>query len=101
MADRFQMKGLLYLERGQFDQAVQSFNAAIAATPADQHDFLTRVQMVWSLLIEHRRLNDAFNCLMDVSPRVTRLDFDEFQRLLRATFNESQKANQRRAEHIA
>src|SRR5208283_1460420 len=73
----------------------------LAATPADQHDFLTRVQLLWSLLIEHRRLRAAFDCLMEVSPRVTRLDFDEFQSLLRETFNEAQHVKRRLPQPIA
>jgi tetratricopeptide (TPR) repeat protein len=89
LADRFQVKGLSHLERGDIEQAIDAFNAALAATPSDQHDFLTRVQMVWSLLIEHHRVRDAFDCLMEVSPRVTRADYDEFQNLLRETFDEA------------
>ncbi|HEX4125817.1 MAG TPA: hypothetical protein VHY37_13910 [Tepidisphaeraceae bacterium] len=89
LADRFQVKGLMHLEHGDIEQAIAAFNAALAATPSDQHDFLTRVQMVWSLLIEHHRVRDAFDCLMQVSPRVTRADYDEFQGLLRETFDEA------------
>jgi len=91
LADRFQVKGLLHLERGEVEKAARAFNAALAATPSDQHDFLTRVQMLWSLLIEHGRVPDAFDCLMQVSPRVTRLDYDEFQGLLKETFKEASK----------
>lgn len=91
LADRFQVKGLVHLERGQVEQAVQAFQAALAATPSDRHDFLTRVQMLWSLLIEHDRVRDAFNCLQEVGPRVTRIDFEEFQNLLKTTFEEAQK----------
>jgi hypothetical protein len=92
----------LHLERGEIEQAVQAFNAALAATPSDQHDFLTRVQMLWSLLIEHHRIHDAFNCLMEVSPRITRLDYDEFKGLLKETFDEALKPlKHRRPEHIS
>jgi tetratricopeptide (TPR) repeat protein len=86
LPDRFQTKGLLHLERGEIEQATRAFNAALAATPSDQHDFMTRVQMVWSLLMEHHRVRDAFKCLTEISPRVTRLDYDEFQGLLNETF---------------
>jgi hypothetical protein len=82
---------LVHLERGEIEQAVEAFQAALAATPSDQHDFLTRVQMLWSLLIEHRRIWDAFKCLREVAPRVARIDFEEFLSLLTATFEEAQK----------
>lgn len=95
IADRFQTKGLLHLECGEVDQAVQTLNAALAATPSDQHDFMTRVQMLWSLLMEHGRISDAFECLIEVSPRVARLDYDEFRDLLKETFNAAQRGKPR------
>lgn len=95
LADRFQTNGLLALERGEVDRAIKEFNGALAATPSDQHDFMTRVQMVWSLLMEHRRFGDAFNCLIEVSPRVTRLDYEELSGLLRQTFDSARSSRHR------
>lgn len=91
LADRFHVKALVHLERREVEQAVEAFQGALAATPSDQHDFLTRVQIVWSLLIEHKRVRDAFNCLKEVAPRITRVDYEEFQGLLTTTFEEALK----------
>jgi tetratricopeptide (TPR) repeat protein len=90
-ADRFQVKGLVEIELGNADMATESFRAALAATPSDQHDFLTRVQMLWSFLMERDEVSRAFTCLQDVAPRVTRIDFDELQGLYAATFEEAQR----------
>ena len=43
--------------------------AALAATHSDEHDFLTRVQIVWSALMENRHHLEALRCLLDVQPR--------------------------------
>jgi tetratricopeptide (TPR) repeat protein len=89
-ADRFHVEGLIQLESGKFSAAIEAFRAALASTHSDQHDFLTRVQTVWGLLMEQQRYNDAFQCLLDVEARVARRDLGEFQQLLRTTFAESQ-----------
>jgi tetratricopeptide (TPR) repeat protein len=88
-ADRYQVSGLVDLELGRVEPASESFRAALAATPSDQHDFLSRVQMFWSTLMDRGEVSYAFACLQAVAPRVTRIDFDEFQGLVAATFAEA------------
>jgi tetratricopeptide (TPR) repeat protein len=90
-ADRFQVNGLIEIELGRPEAASDSFRAALAATHSDQHDFLSRLQMIWSFLMDRKELSKAFACLQDAAPRVTRIDFDEFQGLYAATFEEAQR----------
>jgi hypothetical protein len=89
--DRFQVLGLVEVERNQFDAAAESFRTALAATHSDAHDFVTRVQMVWTVLMERRLYSQAFDCLMDVYPRTSREDLGEISALLRQTFLESRR----------
>lgn len=95
-ADRFQITGFVLLEKGNIDAAVHSFRAALAATHSDQHDFLTRLQLLWMTLMEHQRWSDAFRCLLDVYPRVPRTDLEEVSGMLQQTFEESQRPQPRR-----
>jgi hypothetical protein len=89
LPDRFQIEGLVQYEKGRTDAATECFRAALAATHSDEHDFLTRVQMVWSVLMEQRHYIEAFECLNDVQPRVARRDFEELSQLHRATLVEA------------
>ena len=89
LPDRFQIEGLVQYEKRRTDAATKCFRAALAATHSDEHDFLTRVQMVWSVLMEQRHYMEAFECLNDVQPRVARRDFDELSQLHRATLVEA------------
>jgi hypothetical protein len=91
LADRFQVAGLVEIELGQTEAACEAFAASLAATPSQEHDFLTRVQMVWSTLMDGGLVAEAFKCLEEVAPRFTRIDFDEFQQLQAATFAEAQR----------
>ncbi len=88
-ADQFQVRGLVQLERGESAAAVESFDAALAATHSDEHDFLTRVQLLWSVLMERAMRTEAFDCLMDAYRRASLGDLDEIEALLRQTFSEA------------
>ena len=90
-ADQFRVKGLVQIAERDTESALESFNAAVAATPSDAHDFLTRVQMLWTLLMEDRRYTEAYRFLDEISPRVTRIDFDEFRQLQLTTFEEASR----------
>jgi len=90
-SDQCQVRGLVELAHERFATAVECFRSALAATHADEHDFLTRVQMLWTVLVEQHRWNDAFRCLVDIYPRVTRNDLEEVSALLDRTFMEAQQ----------
>jgi hypothetical protein len=87
-ADKNQTRGLIEIERGQLASAADSFRASLAATHADDHDFITRVQMAWTVLMERRQFKNAFELLMDVYPRTSRADLMEVQDMLKETFFE-------------
>lgn len=86
VADQLHVEGLVRLSMGDPEAAVDLFRAAVASTSSDEHDFLTRVQLFWSILMETDRSADAFEFLNEISSRVTRNDFNEFQGLLSTTF---------------
>ncbi len=87
--DRFQIMGLVQIERADYDAAADSFRAALAATHSDEHDFMTRLQMLWTVLMERARYREAFDCLLDVYPRASRNDLPEIAALLRQVFLDS------------
>jgi hypothetical protein len=87
--DRFQIMGLVQIERADFDAAADSFRAALAATHSDEHDFMTRLQMLWTVLMERARYQEAFDCLLDIYPRASRNDLPEIAALLRQVFLDS------------
>lgn len=84
--DRFHVLGMVEIEQNDLEAAVESFRTALASTHSDEHDFITRVQMVWTLLMERGCYPEAFECLMDVYPRTARADLTEISALLRETF---------------
>jgi hypothetical protein len=86
VADQLHIEGLVRLSMGESAAAVDLFRAAVASTPSDDHDFLSRVQLYWTVLMEADRSADAFEFLSEIASRVTRNDFTEFQGLLSTTF---------------
>ena len=95
-ADQCQVLGLVALERGDTAAATNAFRTALAATHSDEHDFITRLQLLWSTLMDRQLWDEAFACLQDVYPRVTRIDLDEVQGLLTQTFADSRHRPSRR-----
>jgi hypothetical protein len=86
VADQLHVEGLVRLAMEESEAAVDLFRAAVASTPSDDHDFLSRVQLYWTVLMEADRSADAFDFLNEIAWRVTRNDFTEFQGLLSTTF---------------
>jgi tetratricopeptide (TPR) repeat protein len=86
VADQLHVEGLVRLAMEESEAAVDLFRAAVASTPSDDHDFLSRVQLYWTVLMEADRSADAFEFLNEIASRVTRNDFTEFQGLLSTTF---------------
>jgi len=87
--DEFQVLGLVEVEMGDLEAAVESFRASLAAAHSDEHDFITRVQIVWTTLMERRLFQDALECLLDVYPRTSRSDLNEVSAMLRETYREA------------
>jgi hypothetical protein len=76
---------LISAEEGKTEAATEAFSAALAATHSDDHEFMTRVQALWTYLIDNRRYMAALACLNEVYPRVTREHLDEIGELLTET----------------
>lgn len=85
-ADRFRLLGLIHAELGETARAAEAFRAAISATHADDHEFMSRVQTLWMFLLHNHRDREALLLLLDVYPRVSRTDLDEMRTLLMETF---------------
>jgi hypothetical protein len=90
-ADQFQVRGLIALEQKKFDAAAMRFRAALSATHSDDHDFITRVQMIWTILMERNRLKEAFDCLLEIYRKASRNDLDDVEGMLRETFEAIQR----------
>jgi hypothetical protein len=92
-ADRFAMLALYFDAVDKPQQASESRRAALAATAADAHDFLTVLQSFWTSLVERGMLNDALELLLQTYPRVARRDLDEVGELIRQTFRQATAVN--------
>lgn len=88
-ADRFQILGLVRSAEEEFEEAADAFRSSVLAAHADDHDFLSRVQLCWTQLMAHGRDDEAFKFLMDTSYCVTRSDLEEFNGLLLQTYRAS------------
>ena len=64
-ADRFTLLALYFDAVDKPQQASESRRAALAATPADAHDFLTVLQSLWTSLVERGMHNDALELLLE------------------------------------
>jgi hypothetical protein len=76
-ADRYHVLGLVFEATGNSTGASDCYRTALNATHADDHDFITRAQMLWSHLHEMGDLSGAGRLLLDIYPRVQRKDLDE------------------------
>jgi hypothetical protein len=85
-ADRFTLLALYFEATDEPHKAIESRRAALAATPADAHDFMTVLQTSWSSLVERKNIGDALDLLLDSYPRVPRRDLEEVGELIRQTF---------------
>ena len=97
LADRYHVTGLVNATRGEMGRAIEDFRACLAATHADDHDFMSSLQLLWMFLLEQRRYRDAMTLLSDVYPRVARADLDEMKTLLLETFQAATES--RRSRH--
>jgi hypothetical protein len=88
-ADRFALLALYFDAVGEPQKAIESQRAALVATPADAHDFMTMLQNSWSSLVARGMLGDALDLLLETYPRVSRRDLDEVGELIRQTFKYS------------
>jgi hypothetical protein len=87
VADRMQAMGFVHTAEKDFEKAAETFRAAVAARHADDHEFMTRLQLLWGFLLEHGRRDEAFRLLMDCYSRVSRKDLEETESLLWETFS--------------
>jgi tetratricopeptide (TPR) repeat protein len=86
-ADRFHVLGMVELARGKTARAEEDFKAALAATHTDDHEFMSRLQLLWTLLLERSDYDSAFRLIQEQIPRVTRQDLQETQSLLDETYS--------------
>jgi hypothetical protein len=90
--DRFALLALYFDATGEPQRVNDSRRAALAATPADAHDFMTVLQSSWSTLVERCMLDDALELLLENYPRVSRRNLDEVGDLIRETFKHGMAA---------
>jgi len=94
-SDRFHVLGLVRLARGNSDGAENDFRAALAATHADDHEFMSSLQLLWMLLIQMKDYKGAMRLLRDQYPRVARRDLEEVGLLLDETLAAAQAEGSR------
>lgn len=99
-ADRYEVLGLIFDAEGSKTKARDCYRTALSATRADEHDFITRVQMLWTHHTETGDLAGAGRLLLDVYPRVSRRDLDEVSEMLWDTMRAFEdRVTTRRAAH--
>jgi hypothetical protein len=85
-ADRAHLLALCYEFAGDVERAATSHADAVRATPSDAHNFMTLLQTHWQFLIDHERIAEALDVLLEAYPRVCRKDLEEMRELVRTTF---------------
>jgi hypothetical protein len=84
--DRFTLLALYYDAIDEPRKAGESRRSALAATPADAHEFMTVLQDSWSSALDAGAMHEALDVLLDSYRRVPRRDLDEVGELIRQTF---------------
>jgi hypothetical protein len=95
-SDRFHVLGLVKMARGEDERAENDFRSALAATHTDDHEFMSNLQLLWTLLLEKKDYKGAFRLLRDQYPRVTRRDLEEVGLLLDETLDAAQSSARRK-----
>jgi hypothetical protein len=85
-ADQHQTVGLIHAARHDFEAAILDFRVALAATHSDDHEFMSRLQLLWTFLLEHGQNKVALDLLLEVYPRMITKHLEEMQCLIRDTF---------------
>ena len=91
VSDRYGVLALYYDALEDHDRAGRYYREALRAAHSDNHDFMTSVQTCWSFLVEHERLREALELLLETYPRVARQDLDEIHELIDSTFQLQQR----------
>lgn len=92
-ADRFYLLGMIAEAEENLPAAAEYYAQVVAATPADEHDFMTCLQTAWGSLVEQNRHKEAFTFLVQNSSRITRSNWDEFTDLLQSSFDLAAQSN--------
>jgi len=93
-AEVFRINGLVLLAAGRPAEAREYFRGALLATHSDEHVFMTRLQTLWSAMIDSGAYREALKMLMDIAPTITRQDLEEFGELVQETLDAALKTPQ-------
>lgn len=85
-ANRYTLLALYFDAIDESRKAAESRRSALAATPADAHEFMTVLQDSWSSSVAAGMVDQALELLLDSYPRVPRRDLDEVGDMIRQTF---------------
>ena len=77
---------VLYEHAGDAEAAMNLLLASLHSSAVDDHDFLTKAQSYWSLLVEAQRVDDAKSFILELYRRASPGDLAEIQELLDQTY---------------
>jgi len=89
-SEKYRIRGLVYYAIGDYEKTFSFFKAALQVTHTDEHDYMTRLQTLWMLLLEMHEFKLALELLLSLYSSITREHLDEFNELIRHTFIEQE-----------
>jgi len=78
--------GMLFEHIGQLDEAMTLLLASLNNSSVEEHDFVTKVQTYWSMLIEASRFEEAKGFLLSQYRRAAQQDLAELEEMLDETY---------------
>jgi hypothetical protein len=86
-SDEYRLRAVLADSLGHARDAEAYYQAALDATPAHEHEFITLLQATWQHYIDSGRFGRASVLLVDAIPRLSEADFLEAQEMMRITMD--------------
>ena len=77
---------LLFEHIGRIDEAMNLLSASLHYSSVEEHDFVTKAQTYWSMLIESERFDDAKAFVLDQYRRASPKDLPELKAILEETY---------------
>jgi hypothetical protein len=78
--------GLLFEHVGMMGDAMELLRASLNNSSVSQHDFITKAQTYWSMLVEGNRLDEATDFVLDLYRRALPRDLPEIKVMLDETY---------------
>lgn len=94
ITDQFSVRAYFFIAMSDHKQASELFRASLNSIHVDEHDYITRLQVLWMHLMDMRLYREALSLLVDQFGRVQVKDMREMEELIMQTYDESKEYHQ-------